>query len=110
MAKKQRVVFTTAPVRVEIGVTPAALCSNLRVLDKASGTALDAVLMADAEAGRVRRYEVKDGDLVREGNSFKLVEEDRAVTIEWIDPPAAEAPGADEEPAADPAVAPGGDA
>lgn len=72
------------PVQVELGVTPQDLLAKIRVVDAATGERIDKVLFADAEAGQLRRYAVEDGGLVLENDRYKIIEEDRAIRIEWM--------------------------
>ena len=61
---------------------------NVRVVDASTGTAIERVITADADAGKVSRYAIDaDGNLVRENDTYQIVDEDRAIAIEWIVPP-----------------------
>lgn len=61
---------------------------NVRVVDAATGEAIERVISADADAGKVSRYAIDaDGNLVRENDTYQIVDEDRAIAIEWIVPP-----------------------
>ncbi len=85
-----------APSRFVSGVTPG--WDRLTVVDAATGVPLDHVVEVDAEKDLVRRLEV-DGDslVVRNGN-FVVIEEKRAVRLEYV----ASIPApADETPAAE---------
>jgi hypothetical protein len=73
----------TPPTYAKIGVTPAAICARLRILDAETGDVIPKVIEADAEAGRVVRYELDGGALVRENDRFKTIEEDRKIRIAW---------------------------
>jgi len=75
-----------------------ALASAMRVVDAKSGEAIAQVIEADADAGKLRRYAVEDGLLVREDNAFKIIDEDRAIRIE---PVAGETPPAGASGSAD---------
>ena len=86
-----------APTAIVGGALPNDVLANLRVLDAETGLPIERVLDADAAAGTVRRYEVVDGNLVREGDSYKIVDEQRAIRIEWISAPTAPADPADEK-------------
>ncbi|WP_267395580.1 MULTISPECIES: hypothetical protein [unclassified Sphingomonas] len=95
MTKSTPAPAVAAPTSVEIGVTPRDIADNLRIVDADTGKTIKRVIKADAEAGKVTRYDIdSDNNLVREGNAFKVVEEDRAHRIEWVKEPAA--PEADE--------------
>lgn len=72
------------PSRVELGTDPLDLLARIRVVDAATGERIDKVIIADAEAGKVRRYELIDGGLVIENDRPKIIEEDRAIRIEWL--------------------------
>lgn len=72
------------PARVEIGVTASETCAQIRVVDAVTGDRIDKVVMADAVAGKVRRYAVENGGLVIEQNRPKIIEEDRVIRIEWL--------------------------
>ncbi len=100
MKKTKAVALGAAPTLIVAGGMPNDVAANLRVVDAGTGETIECVLDADAGTGTVRRYAVEDGNLVREGDSFKVVDEIRAIRIEWIDPPTAN----------DDAVAPEGDA
>jgi len=84
---KRTTAATAAPTAIAFGTTPVEILANLRVVDAGSGEPIVRVISADSEAGKVSRYAVEDGNLVREGNAFKTVDEDRKIRIEWIDPP-----------------------
>lgn len=77
------------PTIVGIDFTPAEICANLRIVDAGTGEPIERVIRADAGAGTVSRYRVEEGNLVREGDLFATVDEERAIRIEWIDPPVA---------------------
>ncbi len=87
MKKTKLVALGAAPTLIVAGGLPNAVAANLRVLDAGTGDTIDRVLDADSDVGTVRRFAVKDGNLVREGDSFKVVDERRDIRIEWIDPP-----------------------
>lgn len=84
-----------APTMIVAGGLTNDVAANLRVVDAATGETIERVLDADADAGKVSRYAVEDGNLIREGDSFKIVDEDRAIRIEWIDSPVADQVDAD---------------
>lgn len=73
------------PSRAKIGETPASICSRLRIVDAETGEPIRKVIEADADKGKLIRFAVEDGALVREGDRFKMIEEDRAIRIEWAD-------------------------
>lgn len=61
---------------------------NVRVVDAASGDVIERVISADADAGKVSHYAIDaDGNLVRENDTYQIVDEDRSIAIEWIVPP-----------------------
>jgi len=103
MTKASAATALAAPTYVIAGGLPADLAANIRVVDARSGDTITNVIEADADKGMVRRHEVVDGNLVREGDAFKVLEEKREIRIEWIDPPVALA--ADVAPLADGATA-----
>jgi|EndMetStandDraft_7_1072992.scaffolds.fasta_scaffold22848_5 hypothetical protein len=72
-----------APTHVKLHVTPAAIIGKVRVIDADSGELIANVIEADAEAGKLERYVVEGGALVRDGDRFKTIAEDRAIRIEW---------------------------
>jgi len=78
---------TAAPTYVIAGGLPEDVAANIRIVDAGTGETIPGVLEADVEAGKVTRYDVEGGNLVREGDAFKTVEEKRAIRIEWIKPP-----------------------
>lgn len=96
MVKKAAAMLIAPPTFAEIGVTDMAVCANVRVVDAKTGETIERVRRYDVDAGQVSRFEVEDGNLVREGDDYKLIDEARAIRVEWIDPPAAE-PVPDEE-------------
>ena len=98
--KKSNPAVPAAPTVITVAALPAETASNLRVVDAATGDTIARVIEADAEKGTVRRFEVEDGNLVRDGDSFKIVEEERKIRIEWIDPPVAGDDAAADEGAA----------
>jgi hypothetical protein len=76
------------PTRVEIGKTSAEIAGKVRILDAKTREVIAKVLMADSAAGKVRRFAVSaEGNLIRENNRLKIVEEDRPCVIEWITSP-----------------------
>lgn len=72
------------PAIVELGVTAADVLQRIRVVDVETGDRIDKVIFADAEAGKVRRFDVVDGGLVIENERPKIIEEDRKISIEWL--------------------------
>ena len=81
-----------APTSMHANTTPADVQRNIRVVDAGTGKAIAKVISADSEAGKISRFDVdKNGDMVRVDNAFSIIEEDRAVRIEWIKPPIADA-------------------
>lgn len=62
---------------------------NVAVFDRGTGEQIEKVIFADAASGKVVRYAVEDGNLVRDGDDFARIEEDRAICIEWIEAPIA---------------------
>ena len=70
------------------------LAGTMRVVDAKSGDAIEQVIEANVTTGKVRRYAVEAGLLVREDNEFKVIEEDRAIRIEQIEPIADDKPAA----------------
>lgn len=104
MKKPTPVALVAAPTIIVAGALPNAVAANLRVVDAGTGETIERVLDADSDAGTVRRYAVKDGNLVREGDSFKVVDEKRDIRIDWIDPPIVDEVSAG-EPAAEESAA-----
>ena len=84
--KASRAEAPEAPRLIVAGALSADVAAQLRVVDAKTGEPIERVLDADADAGTVRRYAVEDGNLVRDGDSFAIVEEERAIRIEWIEP------------------------
>lgn len=54
---------------------------RLQVIDTATGEPITGVIAADAVAGTVRRFEVENGNLVRDGDTFVIVDEERDIQI-----------------------------
>lgn len=75
-----------APTAIASGAFPPEMLARLRVVDAATGETIAGVIEADAEAGTVRRFEVEGGNIVRKGDSFAVVDEQRDIRIEWIEP------------------------
>lgn len=71
------------PTYVKIGVTPAAICGRVRVIDAETGEVIKKVIEADAEAGKIVRFAIEGGALVRDGDHFQTIEEERQIRIEW---------------------------
>lgn len=95
MKKTNVAALVAAPTMIVAGSTPNDVARNLRVVDADTGETIERVLDADANAGTLRRHAVKDGNLVREGDSFVVVDESRKIRIEWIEPPIVEEAAAD---------------
>lgn len=91
MKKTKPTALVAAPTMIVAGGLPNDIAANLRVVDAGTGETIERVLDADADAGTLRRHKVVDGNLVREGDSFKIVDEKRAIRIEWIEQPTEEA-------------------
>ncbi|WP_145201401.1 hypothetical protein [Sphingobium sp. B2] len=72
------------PSVVDINETPREALAKIRVVDAGTGTRIDKVIFADAMAGKVKRYAVENGDLVRVDDRFVIIEEDRQISIEWL--------------------------
>lgn len=72
------------PTYAKLGVTQSTVCARLRVVDATTGDLIVKVIEADADAGRIVRYAVEDGALVRENDRFAIIEEDRAIRLEWL--------------------------
>lgn len=58
------------------------LTPGQRVVDVASGDIISHAIEADPVAGRVRRVAVANGILVRDGDQFLILDEDREIRIE----------------------------
>jgi biotin carboxyl carrier protein len=71
-----------APAVTTIPTAVTSATPGVRVVDAASGEAIEKVISADSAAGTVTRFAVEDGNLVRENDAFVIVTEDRAIRIE----------------------------
>lgn len=71
------------PLYAKLGVTPSVVCARLRIIDVETGERIDKVIEADVENGRIVRYAVENGALVRDGDRFQTIEEERKIRIEW---------------------------
>lgn len=71
-----------APVRVD------AMPANLRLRDSATGEEIIQVIAYDRDAGTVTRHQLHDGNLVREGDRYAIVTEQRDFRVEVIGGPA----------------------
>lgn len=88
MKKPSPAAVAAPPKVVDVKTSPLDLVRNVRVVDTATGEAIAKVISADADAGKLTRFDVDgEGNLVREKDTFKVIEEDRAIRIDWIDPP-----------------------
>ena len=85
------------PTAIASDALPNDILANLRVVDAATGETIARVLEADCSTGNVRRYAIEDGNLVREGEAFKIVDETREIRIEWIEVPVDPTDAADAE-------------
>lgn len=90
MTKSKQPAVPAPPQHVGAGISPPEINNNVRIVDAKSGDEIVKVIEADADKGKVRRFDVQDGNLVRENDAFKVVDEDRAIRVEWRVPPAAE--------------------
>ncbi len=77
----------TIPTLLKGGDPDAA---HFRVVDAKSGNAIDHVLEADSEKGTLTRLVVENGNLVREGDAFATVKEERAIRFRPVAEPKAE--------------------
>lgn len=77
----------TPPTAIDYSVPGAP--RNVAVFDRGTGEQIEKVIFADAASGKVVRYAVEDGNLVRDGDDFARIEEDRDIRIEWIEAPIA---------------------
>jgi hypothetical protein len=75
---------------VKVGAAPPDVLASIRVVDVKTGETIEQVLEADVAAGKVTRYAVDGGNLVRIGDAFEIIEEDREIRIEAIAAPTAE--------------------
>lgn len=71
------------PSYVKIGVTPPSVCGKVRVIDVETGKRIEKVIEADAATGKLVRFAVEAGALVRDGDQFQTVAEEREIRIEW---------------------------
>jgi hypothetical protein len=73
------------PTSIDTGrVEDHDILRRLQVVDTATGEPIKGVIAADAIAGTVRRFEVENGNLVLNGDSFVIVDEERDIRIEVI--------------------------
>lgn len=90
-------VVPAPPQIIDNRTSPLDLVRNVRVVDTATGDEIAKVIAADADAGRISRFDVDpDGNLVRENDTYKIIDEDRVIRLEWIVPPEADVASADE--------------
>lgn len=84
-------VVADAPAAAEppqkVDTSMVGIHHNVRVIDVETGKVIDKVISADAEAGKLTRYAVEKGNLVRDGDRFQMIEEERKIRIEWIKVP-----------------------
>lgn len=62
------------------------LASSMSVVDTKTGEVIAQVIEADVATGKLRRYAIENGLLVREDNAFKVIDEDRAIRIDRVAP------------------------
>jgi hypothetical protein len=74
-----------APTAVNVRTLPFDLLKRVRVIDASTGEPIERVIEADSEAGTVKRFAVENGNLVREDDHFKVIEEQRPIRIEIAD-------------------------
>jgi hypothetical protein len=74
-----------APTYFLAGGMPDDMAGALRIVDARTGDLITNVIEADTAAGKVRRFDVVDGNLVREGDAYKVIDEDRKIRIEFAD-------------------------
>lgn len=90
MKKQTAAAALVAAPTIVSAATPAEIATNVRVVDAGSGETIARVIEANADAGTVRRFAVEDGNLVRKDDEIVVIEEERAIRIEWIEPPVPE--------------------
>lgn len=72
------------PGQIDIRTADHETLRRIRVVDAATGAAITNIIAADAIAGSVERHQLDDaGNLVREGDHFVVINEARAIRIEW---------------------------
>ncbi|MFC3579129.1 hypothetical protein [Sphingomonas hylomeconis] len=74
-----------APTYFLAGGMPDDVAKALRISDAATGEEITNVIEADAAAGKVRRYAVEGGNLVRVDDHYEVIEEDRKIRIDFVD-------------------------
>jgi hypothetical protein len=73
------------PTSIDTGrVEDHDILRGLQVIDTATGEPINGVIAADAIAGTVRRFEIENGNLVRDGDTFVIVDEKRDIRIAVI--------------------------
>ena len=88
MVKSPLAAVPLPPQIVSARTTSHDILGNIRVVDVATGGTIANVIDADAETGKLSRFDVdEDGNLIREKDSVKVVCEDRGIRIEWIEAP-----------------------
>ena len=70
------------PTKLSVGDADA---QRIRIVDAETGKAITHVLSVDTEKGTLSRYAVEKGNLVRKDDRFVVIDEERAVRLEWID-------------------------
>ena len=74
----------TPPRQADVSTTSPAIHTRLRVVDPANGETISHVRAYDQDAGTLTRMKIEDGNLVREGDHFATVTEERAFRVEWV--------------------------
>lgn len=72
------------PRQADVASTSAAIHTRLRVVDPANGETISHVRAYDQDARTLTRMKIEDGNLVREGDHFATVTEERDFRVEWI--------------------------
>lgn len=72
------------PRQADVATMASAQFGRLRVVDPATGETISHVRGYDQDAGTLTRMKIADGNLVREGDHFATVVEERAFRVEWI--------------------------
>lgn len=72
------------PRQTDVATTSPAIHTRLRVVDPANGDTISHVRAYDQDARTLTRMKIEDGNLVREGDHFATVTEERDFRVEWI--------------------------
>lgn len=74
------------PPRAIDPTTPVDIRARIAIFDAATGERIEKVTAADVDAKTLTRFDVVDGNLVRDkGGRYVMIDEEREIRIEWAE-------------------------